>query len=336
MVPAAASTNGSSRRFPVWVSRASWSYLAVLCVLWIVMRWLGDRWWVGTVLLLGPRWVSGIPLVGLVPAAALFRPRTLAVLGAAAFMVAFPLMGLCIAAPHRNNASAAPPGLRVLTCNLHGRATDLNLLARLLRQTRPDLVALQEWPHGATLDPFAEGTWYVAGEGELRLASRYPLVPVYDPSQEAGGFAQFQLLLGQSLVNVFNVHLLTPHRALDELAELQRSGIQHLQSNIVERSAQSALITRLARASGDTALLAGDFNTPCDSAVFRRDWSDGFGDAFASAGWGFGYTYRVRRTATRIDHVVFAGRWRCTRCWVARGIGSPHRPLIADLQLTGR
>lgn len=338
MEPTKTSTTGSPRRgrIPLWVSRASWGYLFLVCVLWVLMRWLGDRWWIGTVLLLGPRWAWGLPLAGLVPVAAVLRPRSLVILGAAALMVVFPVMGLCIPPPHWPTAATASPALRVLTCNLHGKSADLNSLTRLLREVKPDVVALQEWPHAATLDPFADGTWYVAGEGELRLASRYPVVPIHDRSEEAGGFVRYQLLLGQSVLDVFNVHLVTPHRALDELAMLEQSGIQNLRENIAARSRQSAAIAELARASQGAALLAGDFNTPCDSTIFHRDWSNGFGDAFASSGFGFGYTYRVRRTATQIDHIVFGPRWRCTRCWVAGGIGSPHRPLVADVELSGR
>ena len=47
-------------------------------------------------------------------------------------------------------------------------------------------------------------------------------------------------------------------------------------------------------------ILAGDFNLPVDSAIYREYWS-GYRDAFSDAGWGFGYTEwpRVRRPACR-------------------------------------
>ena len=37
----------------------------------------------------------------------------------------------------------------------------------------------------------------------------------------------------------------------------------------------------------------------------------------------------------RIDHILTTSAWTCTRCWVAGSVGSPHQPLIADLQWNG-
>ena len=35
--------------------------------------------------------------------------------------------------------------------------------------------------------------------------------------------------------------------------------------------------------------------------------------------------------AVRIDHILAGPGWRCGRCWVGPDVGSPHRPLLADL-----
>ena len=83
------------------------------------------------------------------------------------------------------------------------------------------------------------------------------------------------------------------------------------------------------RAAGPV-LLVGDFNTPPESVIFRRVWS-GYANAFSDAGWGWGYTFRTRRTAVRIDHVLVGGGGRATTCWVGPDVGSPHRPVVADV-----
>jgi endonuclease/exonuclease/phosphatase (EEP) superfamily protein YafD len=81
-------------------------------------------------------------------------------------------------------------------------------------------------------------------------------------------------------------------------------------------------------------ILAGDLNLPPDSAIYRKFWA-GYGNAFSSAGLGFGYTewprVGVLRFGIRIDHILSGPNWRPCRCWVGPGVGSDHLPLIADL-----
>ena len=42
-----------------------------------------------------------------------------------------------------------------------------------------------------------------------------------------------------------------------------------------------------------------------------------------------------RKTTVRIDHVLAGKGWNCVRCWVGPNVGSPHRPVLADLVWTG-
>jgi endonuclease/exonuclease/phosphatase (EEP) superfamily protein YafD len=88
--------------------------------------------------------------------------------------------------------------------------------------------------------------------------------------------------------------------------------------------------------AGPRAICAGDFNTPSDSPIFRSLQRAGLSDAFLTAGAGLGWTYEHRAALTRIDHVMFGGAWSCERCAVGPMMGSPHRPVVADLRLTAR
>ena len=86
---------------------------------------------------------------------------------------------------------------------------------------------------------------------------------------------------------------------------------------------------------GEPVIIAGDFNMPSDSAIFRQLWSR-WSDAFAMAGWGLGYTkITVKKAWTYgacIDHVLFdKGDFTCRDCRVAPDVGSDHLPLVADL-----
>ena len=73
-----------------------WLYVAVLAVVWLLLRFGGDRWWFATLILFGPRWLCAVPLAALVPAAALVRRRLLWPLTAAAVVAIGPIMGFCL------------------------------------------------------------------------------------------------------------------------------------------------------------------------------------------------------------------------------------------------
>src|SRR2546423_868121 len=69
-----------------------WIYAIAMIALWLVLRFAGDQWWLATLTLFGPNWIFAIPLIALVPAAAIFRRRSLWTLGLAAFVIAVPVM----------------------------------------------------------------------------------------------------------------------------------------------------------------------------------------------------------------------------------------------------
>ena len=160
---------------PTWVGAVQgcvWLYVLMVLAVWFLIRFGGDRWWLATVMLFGPRWVYGLPLLLLGPAAALRRRRLLLPLGASAIVLVGPIAGLCL--PVGQLLAPAGPAIRVLTCNVKGRCVNNKALDDLISTTRPDIVALQgcwanvrvRWPAG----------WHFWQESEFVIASRYPLV----------------------------------------------------------------------------------------------------------------------------------------------------------------
>jgi endonuclease/exonuclease/phosphatase (EEP) superfamily protein YafD len=77
--------------------------------------------------------------------------------------------------------------------------------------------------------------------------------------------------------------------------------------------------------------VAGDFNTPTRSAVYRESWTD-LTNAFSAAGWGLGHTHFSRRIGVRIDHILASDHWHVTSCEVGPDVGSAHRPVVAELK----
>ncbi len=158
-----------------------WFYVSLLLVAWLLLATGGDRWWFSTLILFGPRWLCVLPLVLLVPMAAIWRRGLLWPLALAAILAVGPIMGLCL--PWARLGVPKGPALRVLTCNLKGHCHDNPALNELIRTAAPDIVALQgcwsdvrvAWPAG----------WQVCQEGETLIASRYRLSPLQGLSQDA-------------------------------------------------------------------------------------------------------------------------------------------------------
>jgi endonuclease/exonuclease/phosphatase family metal-dependent hydrolase len=326
------------------VAVACWLYLVCALSLWLFLRSEGDHRWIATLILFGPRWVALTPLLLLLPAALIRRRRSLLALLAASGLILFPVMGLCVpwrAAVSRSSAAGEGFSLRVLTCNIHRTDLDADAFAEVIASTHPDVVALQDWTSKYdAIFPAAKG-WYILREYELCLVSRYPIRKVRDVGAEnwdyrklPGAAVCFELALPQGPVNFVNLHLASPHRAFEGALHRGSESRLQIEQNSEGRLRQSQAIGRFARESGAGTLLAGDFNTLQESELFVRSWTP-FADAFATAGFGWGYTYHARWTAVRIDHILSGRAWRCRRSWVGPDVGSPHRPLIADLEWVG-
>lgn len=325
------------------VGVACWLYLVVAVSLWLLLVAQADQWWFATVILFGPRWTALLPLVILLPAALAVRRRSIWPMAAGALVVLFPVMGLCI--PWRGAMSSAQaagaPAIRIITCNAHRGLLDSGAFARLIEETHPDVVAMQEWT-SKHLAAFANDRgWYVLRDDELCLVSRYPIRRLEDVAAAAwkaqrfaGAAVCYELATPHGPVPLINLHLASPHRQFD--AVLARSGGADgaVEQNSFVRRVQAGAIGRVVGRSGGATIVLGDFNTPAESDIF--DTCRGpLADAFGTAGVGFGYTYRSRWTAVRIDHVLSGGSWRPRRCWVGPDVGSPHRPLIAELEWVG-
>jgi vancomycin resistance protein VanJ len=326
------------RRLARVLTITCWLYLSLALVVWLLLRLTGDRWWVGTLLLFGPRWPWALPLIVLGPAALFVRRRWVwAPLLCAAWVVVVPVMGLCL--PWRAAIAAGGGGgarLRVLTCNLHRNQTSGKALADVIAAADPDVIVLQDW--SSRLAPGIVGVPrpHAIRDDEFCVISRYPVRRTDDLTRlwpgHYGAAVCYDIDAPGGTFPLIVVHLASPHRQFRAVLSGEPEGPERAEGNSDVRRAQSNTVAAYARARGPATIIAGDFNTPDDSGIFREAWTSDFADAFQTAGWGFGWTYRVRLTSARIDHVLAGGAWNCRRCWVGPPVGSPHRPVIADLQ----
>jgi vancomycin resistance protein VanJ len=319
------------------ITVAVWLYLAFTVAVWLLLRLGGDRWWFPTLMLFGPRWFYSLPLAVLVPIAAVARRHLLWPLAAAGLVVVGPVMGFCL--PWARLVGTHGPTIRVLTCNLKGHCMDNVALEDVIRTVVPDIVALQgccytvrvAWPKG----------WHVCQQGELLVASRFGLRELAfrapDPELRAS-LLLCQVAVPGREVGFCTLHPESPHHTIDQVIDrrtvLRPEESPKMEAEI-EKRWRDAEATAGWLAAGQPEIVAGDFNLPPDSAIYQHYWSE-YGNAFAAAGLGFGYTeippMRRLRFGIRIDHILAAGAWRPRRCWVGPDVGSDHLPLIADLE----
>jgi len=98
------------------------------------------------------------------------------------------------------------------------------------------------------------------------------------------------------------------------------------------RRIESELASQLAGEAQFPVIIAGDFNMPVDSTIYRRFWS-GWQNAFSTAGFGYGYTKFTDRWGVRIDHVLASRGWQIRTAGVGPDLGGDHRPVLVELRL---
>lgn len=315
------------------------SYAALILALWIFLSALGDRWWVATALLYGPRWFAGLPLLALTPAAVAWERRGLWALAAAFLLLIGPVMGFCV--PWRTWLAkpSRMPRVRVLTCNVNYQNHHPEILFDLIATTDPDIVALQEWTprHDDPTTKLGPG-WQIHPDPGMCLLSRFPIKEADGLNREQlggkGAAVHYVVDLPDGSLDFYNLHPISVREGLEAMIDYPVAAADDVRENLDIRWTEAEVASRWAGQARGRVLLAGDFNVPCDSPIYRHYWS-GYTDAFSVAGLGFGHTWFSRWHGLRIDHVLAGPGWRCRRCFVGPDVGSDHRPIIADFEWTG-
>jgi vancomycin resistance protein VanJ len=321
-----------------------WTYLLLLLAFWLVLYFAGDRWWLATVALFGPRSVWGLPLLVLLPMAAVWRRWLLVPLAVGVIVFVGPIMGYCV--PWERLAGANGPTIRVLTCNIDGANVHAEDLRALVQQTKPDIISLQEFKGDQQwlLNVLPAG-FHAVCDGELAVASPYPLVECSRRTEITKQGWEFcdgiccEMQAPGGSVYICCMHLLTPRRGLGEVLDrmvgIAPTRAATLQTVIERRRGESAVASQWVSGLPRPLVLTGDFNMPVDSRIYRQYWSD-YSNAFSQAGLGFGDTKITSlgrfSYGLRIDHILYEAPWRAVRAWIGRDVGSDHVPLLADLE----
>jgi len=230
----------------------------------------------------------------------------------------------------RPQPGASGPVLRVLTANLYFGRADAEIIVARVRQVGADVLFLQELTADAVtrlkqagledLMPFSlldlrggsRGSgiysWFPLGEGP-------PVAPVH--------MAQPTALLelpGGNAVELVCVHPVTP--------TLGRGGAARWREELAVLPPPGEL----------PRVLAGDFNSTLDHAVFRDLLRLGYADAAQQAGNALTPTWGPpgNGVVLTLDHVLVDRRCAVLACSVHVVPGTDHRALYAEIQLPER
>jgi len=252
-----------------------------------------------------------------------------------------------VTATLRAKSRVQAPTLRVLSYNMHhGEGTDgklsLQRIARVIRDSDPDFVALQEVDQGVKRSAgvqqaaeLAELTGYYfgfykaidfgGGEYGQAILSRWPISPVSGfqlpnrdgREQRIALYADVETEMGK--IRFVGTHL---DHSLDELRQEQASAlVQAISQNLGENS-------------GRLCILAGDLNDTPESETLRRFQGWDFKPRVAPLGGALA-TYPSEVPKTQIDFVMLRHDevWELESCKVIEeSVASDHRPLIAVLR----
>jgi endonuclease/exonuclease/phosphatase family metal-dependent hydrolase len=257
------------------------------------------------------------------------RARYVAALAAGALTTAVAPRAI----PHRQ-AEVSGQIMRVLTANLLGGRAEAEPVVELVRQTKPDVLFVQELTLAATgrlhqdgLDEIMPHSVTDLGRPRGRgngIFSRYPLQECLPATTPVWAQPTANVTLPAGVARLVCVHLQSPRPPWyrPEMADWE-SELRALRSITV---------------GGDPPLvMAGDFNATFDQAVFRELVRCGYADAAREAGNGLLPTWGPRpggrRALLTIDHVLTDPRCAVLGTSVHPLPGTDHRGLLATIRL---
>ncbi len=232
--------------------------------------------------------------------------------------------------------------LRVMSYNIHvgvgmDKKLDLQRIADVIKQEKPDLVGLQEVDRGVKRTEgkdeiaelarltgmhfaFAHNLDYQGGHYGVAILSRYPITGIdhrkYENRRvaERRGMLRTEVNLGGRTLNFVTTHL----------------DYQYADSRLFETE---QLLSFLATVKGPM-IVAGDFNDePMGSSYktmlgrFEDSW-------MRNRGKSEGFSFPADKPIKRIDYIFTTpGFVKTKRAWVVNTLASDHLPLVAEVEI---
>ena len=260
-------------------------------------------------------------------------------------------VAVTLAATFVATAALAADPIRILVLNMHAGkdasgTSNLDGIAALIRDRKPDLVLLQEVDLGTNrsgkvdqVDTLSKATKYESafapslidydgGQYGIALLSRgligyratIPL-PVLPAQTRAGGsheprVAQMAILVVRGATwRVLNTHL-----------DPSSGGGRPQEMTALVRA------IHLQQAAGTPLVVGGDFNSTPEDPVLQPMRAAALHDAWVECGSGDGFTYPADHPTKRIDYLWMSEGMHCASAEVLDTQISDHRPLLVTLK----
>lgn len=320
--------------------------LALIVILALMPYWPQPLWWLANMIQLGPFYLLFVPLGALFLASLFFHQwKTLTAQILCALLILFGIMGFqWHPAANDWTFNRGPDTLRVLSMNI-GRDKEVGIRLNhakfmdLIKETRPDIIALQEAGHSMLLDQlreaFPERTWYGAFQNGFTLISTLPVrKAAIEWDERASAIQKYQVTGPDYLINYFNIHFMTPRYGMEAIINKGlAAGKAPMQKVTRQQRDEARAAARLIQGHANV-IISGDFNITPLHPIYRRNWAQ-YTNAFSAQGNGFGHSKFFLFHGVRIDHVLCDDRWEVLNAKVGPSLDSDHRPLIVDLKYTG-
>ena len=228
---------------------------------------------------------------------------------------------------------AADGSMRIVTWNVHEEAGHADEIRAELLSMDPDVICLQEARNPAFVRLLPG--WNCAGAYDLVIYTREPMLTpqVFGRrGTDARPWLACEVDGPGGRLAVLNAHLSSSKTAFRRL-QGHASLPSRLSSSAMVRTREFETMLRALPTSAPV-VLAGDFNTPPRSCLYRL-LGQRMTDAFAATRFGLGLTYlwQKRAPAWRIDYVWCGNGVRPLTCTVGPAYPSDHRPVVADVLL---
>jgi endonuclease/exonuclease/phosphatase family metal-dependent hydrolase len=324
----------SKSRWHRWVVRLAILDLAATVAVWIVfIAGADDDAW-PTLLLFGPRWVVVLPTAVVLVLAVFFRSLRAGAIGLVALALALgPIVGGTVSIGAAFAKEPKSYRLRIVSLNCGGKLVKREAFDAFIAETKPDIVAVQEMP--PAMEEWMKNWNSAHGGFSTAIFSKYSISPLPPLDEHAmgglGGAVGAKIETPMVRVTFYSLHLITARDGLAAILAKKLNGLDDLRHTIRIRD-EASRNTRAWVGDPELAIIAGDFNMPVESRIYRRDWG-GFHNAYSDSGNGFGLTFHTSHHGVRIDHILFTNPWVAHRAWVGSDVGSDHWPEVADLTL---
>ncbi len=335
-------------RIVQWVTRISWTNLVLISAVFLLLQLVSEGWWLSTVFVYLPRIPWILPSLILIPVSIRYAWKTSFINLVAMLLVLGPVMNFQGNGFFRPAIDRTAYRLTVVSCNVQTFRPDFQQVVNELHRIDPDVILFQEAFEDHPLVETLFNGWNLHRVDEYLAASKMPLKFIdtcFVPGFERVTVVHYELETPQGTVAIFNVHQTSPRRSLTQLKPwslLTGSGVESVEQETTLRDVE-AMKTRAftqSKKSNQPSIIAGDFNMPNDSSLFRTHWGD-LTDAYATAAVGYGYTSPCQTKKVwpnntpwaQVDHILSSHQWQVERCWIGHSGGSDHRLIAAQLRL---